>query len=157
MKKLLARKEYEEYVRGLPEGKCPFCDISKQVLLGESQCWFWVANISPYWKYHTLLIPKRHESSMDNLTKEEFTDFQVFHKKVEAHMLGLGLTHHDGKSVDQFITMTRTRFGGVSGGSTYYKPDHLHIHLVPDREGVSRFVLDEEAINVDMQKIALRD
>jgi diadenosine tetraphosphate (Ap4A) HIT family hydrolase len=155
MKRLLSRQEYEKHVQGLPKGVCPLCDIKSQISLGESSHWYWIANMSPYWKWHTMLIPKRHEQDMDNLTKEELEDYFIFHKKIITHLHDLGLIHDDGKKIDQFITMTRTRFPEVLNGSTYYKPDHLHVHVVPDREGVSRFVLDDSAPKVDIVTLSL--
>ncbi|HRH25923.1 MAG TPA: hypothetical protein PLF31_00395 [Candidatus Paceibacterota bacterium] len=70
-------------------------------------------------------------------------------------MLDLGLKHSDGKPIDQFNTMIRERFEGIPDGSKCYKPKHLHIHLVPDKEGVDRFVLDESAVHINIQKISL--
>lgn len=156
MRKLLSRKEYEEYVKNIPKDVCQLCFIENQITLGESVYWYWIANISPYWKWHTMLVPKRHETDMDSLSQEEFLDYQNFHRRVVRHLRDLNLVHDDGKEIDQFITMVRSRFNDVPNGSTYYKPDHLHIHIVPDKEGVERFVLDESAKDVDIANIALR-
>lgn len=93
---------------------------------------------------------------LSELTTEEFLDFQKFYEKVKNHLLSLGLKHKDGKNIDQFIVMVRIREEGINGGSTYIKPKHLHIHFVPDREGMDRFVLDESAVGIDIQSIALR-
>jgi diadenosine tetraphosphate (Ap4A) HIT family hydrolase len=153
--RLLTRSEYEEYVKKLPPGQCSLCSIDKQIPLGESTHWYWIANISPYWKWHTLLIPKEHVVDMDDLTREQFEDYQQFHRRIQKHLLGLNLIHEDGKPVDQFITMIRTRFDDATNGSTYWKPNHLHVHIVPDKEGVGRFVIDDSAVDVDVSKLAL--
>ena len=102
-----------------------------------------------------MFISKVHKEDINELTPDEFTDFQVFYTKVKQHLLSLSLLHADGKPVDQFILMVRIREEDVPGGSTYPKPKHLHLHFVPDREGVERFLLDDAAIAIDIRTIAL--
>ncbi|MCB9805715.1 HIT domain-containing protein [Candidatus Nomurabacteria bacterium] len=156
MNKLLSRKEYEELVKSFSDGYCPLCDLGKQIVLGESDYWVWIANLSPYWKFHTMLIPKRHISDFTDLKIEELEDLQIFYKRIIKHFLSLGIKQDSGSNVDQFVLMIRTRFDSVENGSTYYKPVHLHLHLVPDKEGVDRFIIDPEAIEVDIQQISLK-
>ena len=102
-----------------------------------------------------MFIPKVHKEDLTELSVEEFTDFQSFYLKVKKHILTLGLKHTDGKPVDQFILMARIREENMLNGSTYLKPKHLHLHFVPDREGVSRFVLDDTAIDVDIETLIM--
>ena len=47
MKKLVSREEYEKMVQTYPLGYCPFCDLDKQIILGQTRLWCWIANISP--------------------------------------------------------------------------------------------------------------
>lgn len=156
MKKLYSRAEYEEMVKGLPEGDCPFCHEDKQIVLGSSQYFFWVASLSPYWRYHTMFIPKRHIEDIAQMSTEEFEDFKELYLRVKDHILSLKLIHTDGKPIDQFILMERIREEGIPGGSTYHKPMHLHLHFVPDREGVNRFNLDATAVDVDIETLSLK-
>lgn len=152
---MLPRKEYEDYIKTFPKEYCPFCDIQKQIVLDESKFWFWIANISPYWRYHTLFVPKKCIKTLDQVSADEFLDYQEFHKKILKHILNLDLKHLDGKPIDQFITMIRERIENIPNGSKYYKPNHLHIHFVPDREGVERFVLDKNAVDIDIKRISI--
>lgn len=142
-------------VGAIPSGACVICEVERQILLGTSEHWYWIASLSPYWRYHTMFISKVHKEDINELTPDEFTDFQVFYTKVKQHLLSLSLLHVDGKPVDQFILMVRIREEDVPGGSTYPKPKHLHLHFVPDREGVERFLLDDAAIAIDIRTIAL--
>ncbi len=156
MKKLLSRQEYEEMVKTLPVGSCLFCNKDAQVILDESEHWYWIASLSPYWRYHTMFITKIHKEDVSELSLDEFSDLQLFYLKVKKHTLSLGLLHSDGKPVDQFIFMIRKREEGIPDGSTYPKLKHLHVHFVPDREGVERFVIDSTAVDVDISMLAVR-
>lgn len=154
MAELLSRGEYEEMIKKIPKDICIFCDSRYQITLGFSQYWWWVACIAPYWRYHTMFVPKRHIEDITEITTQEFIDLQNFYLKVKKHLLSLNLKHNDGKPMDQFIFMIRIREENILGGSTFYKPKHLHIHFCPDREAVERFKIDETAKDVDIESIA---
>jgi len=156
MNKLLSRAEYEEMTKEILTGDCRLCNLGNQMILGSSEYWFWVSALSPYWRYHTMFIPKKHIEDITELTTDEFSDLQNLYQKVKNHLLSLGLKHNDGKPMDQFILMIRVREENIPNGSTYNKPKHLHIHFIPDREGVGRLNLDATAINVDIESIALK-
>ncbi|MDP3953266.1 MAG: HIT domain-containing protein [bacterium] len=156
MGKLISRKEYEDLVANLPEGYCPFCKVENQIVLGDSEYWVWIAALSPYWRYHTLLVPRRHMLDISDISADEFKDLKKLYGEIVKHLLTLNLKHEDGKTLNQFIFMIRTREKEFQDDSAYYKPDHLHIHISPDREGVGRFNLDEFAIDVDIEKIAFK-
>jgi diadenosine tetraphosphate (Ap4A) HIT family hydrolase len=151
---LLSRDEYEEWTKRIPPDYCPICHPSEQILLGKTKHFFWFANISPYWKYHTMIVPKRHVDYFSRLTNEELIDFQKFLKKITKHLLSLELTYDDGTAMTQFLTMFRESADKSKVG--YYKMDHLHIHLVPEKRGVDRFKIDPEAIHIEIEKIRFR-
>lgn len=155
MKKLVSRKEYEKFIATMDKNYCPLCDTQKQILLSESTYWLWIAALSPYWCYHTMIIPKRHILDIDEIKSEEFVDFQKFHTKIINHLLTLNLKHEDDKIMNQFILMIRTRKDAGQSRVGYYKPQHLHIHICPDREGVDRFKIDPKAIDINIEKLAL--
>ncbi len=150
---LISRDDYEQWTKNIPEDHCPICHVNEQILLGETEHFIWIANISPYWKYHTMIVPKRHIDYFSKLNHEEIFDFQKFLKQITKHLLSLGLTYDDGSPLTQFLTMFRESADKNKSG--YYKMDHLHIHLVPEKRGVDRFKLDPEAIHIDMQKLQL--
>lgn len=155
MTRLLPRDVYEEFVKELPPDRCPLCDANRQIVLGTSTHWLWIAGLSPYWRYHTMFIPKKHIEDITELNADEFSELQTFYSRTKKHLLSLELKHADGKVMDQFMLLIRKREDNVEDGSTYPKPRHLHIHFIPDHEGVDRFILDETAIDIDIEKIAL--
>ena len=134
---------------------CRLCDPKKQILLGVSEHWVWIADIAPYWKYHTMFVSKKHIEDITEISTEQFTDLRSFYLKVKNHLLSLKLRYENGKLVDQFILMLRLRENNMPDGSTYPKPQHLHIHFIPDHEGVARFKIDETAKDIDIESIAL--
>ena len=75
-KKLMSRVEYDAWLKGLPDNFCPFCDWrNSQIVLYEGHTWVWVANIAPYWRYHTMFIPKRHITELTEVTVTEMGEF----------------------------------------------------------------------------------
>ena len=148
MKKLLSREEYYQLLATLGNDYCPFCDIKRQIVLGTSEYWTWVANLSPYWPYNTLIISKVHKLDFDELSVEEFIDLQKFYKKIIDHLLSLNLRDTDGKIMRYFMFMIRTRKYEEESGCN--KSKHLHINLCPDGENIKRFNLDPSAVNVDI-------
>lgn len=157
MKKLLSRDEYEQLLKNTPRDVCLLCQTQEQIVLGSSTHWLWIASLSPYWKFHTLFIPRKHLEDIAELSPELFEDFKTLHQKAKSKVLSLALKHDDGKPIDQFIIMIRLREVAIENGSTYPKPRHLHIHFVPDREGVERFVLDPLAIEADIEQLRLSE
>jgi diadenosine tetraphosphate (Ap4A) HIT family hydrolase len=156
MNKTLSREEYEIYVKSLAKGHCAFCVIENQIVLGESKYWYWIASLSPYWKHHTMLIPKRHESSMSHLTQDELSDYFSYHKIISTHLINLNLVHDDGEVFNQILTMIRERTGKSNDQSKEHeKTDHLHIHIVPDKEGFERYVLDPLATDFDFERLKI--
>jgi len=103
-----------------------------------------------------MFVTKKHAEDITELSIEQFVDLQNFYFRVKSHLLSLKLKQADGKPMDQFILMFRIRENGMPDGSTYPKPMHLHIHFVPDRGGVDRFKIDETAVNMDIESIALK-
>ena len=158
MRKLLVWAEYEKYKKylmTLGKNYCPFCDIQKQIILGKSKHWTWVANIAPYWRYNILIVPKKHRLDFDELEMEELIDLQKFYKKIIKHLLSLNLKHTNGKVMKYFMFMIRTRKYEQIGKNGYNKSNHLHVNLCPDGERIKRFNLDLSAVDVDIKKISL--
>ena len=59
-------------VSGFEDGYCPFCDIyNKQIVLKETKGWQLIANIAPYWKYHTIIVPRRHIVDLPDITSND--------------------------------------------------------------------------------------
>ena len=58
---MLSREEYEKWYKKIPANECTFCNWQKyQIVLKEFDNWIWIACNAPYWRYHTMILPKRH-------------------------------------------------------------------------------------------------
>ncbi len=87
--KAMAREKYEEFVKTIPAGMCLFCEYEKyQIIIKEWKYWFWIQPISSYFKYHTMLCPKRHVRYLCKLSEEEKNEFwradNFINKKYES-------------------------------------------------------------------------
>jgi galactose-1-phosphate uridylyltransferase len=155
MKRLLSREEYEQWVVTLDKDYCSYCDIERQIVLGRSAHWTWVANLAPHWRYNTLLISNAHKLDFDELDVAEFTDLQRFYRRIVDHLLSLNLQHTDGSVMKYFMFMIRSRKYQDVGEGGDRKSRHLHINLCPDGKGSERLRIDPSAVDVDVEAIAL--
>jgi diadenosine tetraphosphate (Ap4A) HIT family hydrolase len=71
------------------QGKCPFCDIdfSKNKPLGEWKHWWVWQNPFPYpfHIHHLVIPPKRHVTSLEELTGDEMLEWLKIVKWAEKH------------------------------------------------------------------------
>src|SRR5690349_21483241 len=99
---------------------CPFCDTrmieNQQVYTGK-----WVSgllNYKPLSEGHTLLVPRRHVSRLEDLTPEEWLEMQEVSQKFQKAFKELY-----GK--EDYILIIQN---GPNGGQTV---PHLHFHMIP--------------------------
>jgi ATP adenylyltransferase len=113
---------------------CIFCtkprhpDPREALLLSQTKHSLVMLNKYPYNNGHLLLAPKRHESRLDNLPREEHADLQ------EALRRSLAIVHaalHPG-GINLGMNVGKCAGAGVE--------DHLHWHLVPRWEGDTNFM-----------------
>lgn len=118
---------------------CPFCAITRDRILFESDTALAIRDGFPVSPGHTLIIPKRHVASLFECTEGE-----------QAALLKLlNLVRMD---VDREFQPSGYNVGindGVTAGQTVM---HLHVHLIPrypgdapDPRGGVRWVLPEKA------------
>jgi diadenosine tetraphosphate (Ap4A) HIT family hydrolase len=64
--------DYGTYTANLDqENHCPFCRMSDDEILDETENFYAVLARAPYVKDHILIISKRHVTFLNELTKEE--------------------------------------------------------------------------------------
>lgn len=142
----LSRDEYYSRLRTGDFNDCGFCgDGVKQVVLDKGKHWLWVASISPYWKYHTMLVPVRHISDIEDMTMDEFGELKSMKRRASRRFAESGLSWLDGSPITTFTYMWRVRQGGIDHKFNTIKSTHLHIHMWPETNGRDIFNLDPEA------------
>ncbi len=146
VRKLLTRKTYEKFLADLPKERCPFCDYRKyQIVLREGKNWVWVAALAPYWRYHTMLIPKRHfryfwdmkEAEIKELTKLTRVIIQFYREKK--------LHRRDKSLIKQYVFFWRLRDNLYDPISKNIRYDHFHIHIAPDKDHSWEPIIDPKA------------
>lgn len=134
MKKLLSRgREYNTWKSKLPKGVCTFCEWRKyQIPLKEFDNWVWVANIAPYWHWHTMLVSKRHLVEFGEINIEEMGELVKALKYVQNKYNKAHLKDKNGKSIENFVYFWRFRKQLVIDGEI--KCLHFHLHFAPQIE-----------------------
>jgi len=107
----------------VPEDACIFCDISRRQAahVYETRHTFAIPDRVPASPGHTLIITKRHVSSVFDLTDEEWTDIGAALRALRDR---LGLE----QATDSFRIGINT---GAEAGQTVF---HAHVHLIPQKK-----------------------
>lgn len=149
----MSRAEYDLWTKNIPKEKCMFCDQNEQFILKEGYEWLWVANIAPYWYYHTMLIPKRHFVEYWDMTNDEAIELKQLSKYVINRYRQAKLLRSDNTEIKKYVFFWRLRddrFDPISGN---IRPDHFHLHIAPDKDHLWDPTLDENAYKVDIRKL----
>ena len=144
--KLMTRQDYEVWIAAIPDNECVFClpDQYPQIVLKETANWYWIVALAPYWKYHTMIIPKRHYSDIHELPDKELIEMIELYKYAHHKLLKTDLRYDDGTPVYQYIYFWRVRDRTKNKGNIH-KPSHFHLHLTPDRDGLLDPAMDLKA------------
>lgn len=117
---------------------CPFCSPGDRIFAAKGGSYL-TYSIAPYAKYHLLVVPKRHDASLTELTPKEWRDIHA--------LLTVGAELLRRKGVKDYTVLMRN--GSAAGRSVR----HPHLHLVPehrigdlDRKGTRRRVLTPREI-----------
>jgi histidine triad (HIT) family protein len=112
--------------------ECIFCkivnkEIPSKIIFENEKCMAFL-DISPISEGHTIVIPKNHSSTIEDILEDDF--FAVF-KVVKD------LSIHIHKQLNT---------GGYNVLQNNFKPagqviDHFHVHIIPRNEGDNRFKL----------------
>lgn len=102
--------------------QCPFCNLSTDFWVGDSEHAIAFHDRYPISPLHTLVIPRRHVGSMFDLCDEERADLWQLVARVR-HELTLS------EGVDGFNIGVND---GPAAGQTVM---HAHVHVIPRRKG----------------------
>jgi diadenosine tetraphosphate (Ap4A) HIT family hydrolase len=132
-KKLLSRNEYDEWIEGIPKGACTFCQWQEyQIPLKEFDNWVWIANIAPYWHWHTMIFPKRHFVRLEEMNLEETGELMKALKYAEDKYRQANLRTKDGQLIKNYVYFWRFRTRDRVGNER--KCAHFHLHFAPQIE-----------------------
>lgn len=119
--------------------ECPFCALSAERIVGQSDLCLAFADGYPVSPGHTLVIPKRHVASFFETTAQEKSDLFCLLDWCHGELIarhrpdGFNIGINDGKAAGQTVT-------------------HLHIHLIPryagdkpDPRGGVRWIFPDKA------------
>jgi diadenosine tetraphosphate (Ap4A) HIT family hydrolase len=102
---------------------CSFCDMDRSRILAENELVVAMKDAHPSRKGHSLLIPRRHVTSPNDLYQPEINAMWALSTKLREH---LAAADH---SISGF------NFGSNDGRSAEQTVLHPHSHLVPRRDG----------------------
>ena len=104
------------------DSACPFCSLSRDRIVSESELVFTVRDAFPVSPGHTLVIPRRHVAS-------------VFDLDIMEKAALLGAIDEAKKSLDREFSPAGYNIGVNDGQAAGQTIPHVHIHLIPRYEG----------------------
>jgi diadenosine tetraphosphate (Ap4A) HIT family hydrolase len=119
--------------------RCPFCSLEPSRKWAEEEHAIAVPDAYPVTNGHTLVVPRRHVSSIYELTADEQSAVWSFVAEVRKRLL-------NELKPDAFNIGVND---GIAAGQTV---EHAHVHIiprrkgdVPDPRGGIRWIIDEKA------------
>ena len=125
----MKRDRYDTDFRGVGESYerreqgCPFCEVTKDRMVGETELAYAIRDAFPVTPLHTLVIPKRHVRGYFELGRPELN---ACHRLLEQEKKAI---EQADPSVEGFNLGVNDR--EVAGQSIF----HCHLHLIPRRKG----------------------
>jgi len=101
---------------------CPFCSVTTDRIIAESDLTITIRDGHPVSPGHTLILPKRHIESLFDVTGEEQAEIMAAVREAK-HALDAELSP-DGFNIGVNI--------GVAAGQTVM---HAHVHVIPRFKG----------------------
>jgi len=110
------------------ENNCLFCNVPKDRIIIENDNFIAILDKYPKQEGHTLLIPRRHFSSIFEMTDAELPDFLLIMQQVKSYLDGKFMP--DGYNIGSNV-------GLVAGQSIM----HCHFHIIPryERDRLGQF------------------
>ncbi len=153
-KTLLSRQAYEDFLKKIPDEVCSFCRWKEyQILLKEYAHWIWIANISPYWIYHTMLVPKRHFIKLSEMNIVETIEYVECVEDVLNIYQKARLKRVDGTSIEKYVYFWRYRANTFDPISKNNRPNHFHLHFAPDKDHLWDPVIEKNAHKYNLNLI----
>jgi ATP adenylyltransferase len=111
----------------------PFTDIPSRsdedgLMVARGELVYVVLNLYPYNPGHSMVVPYRRVSELEDLTFEESAELMAFTQKVIRVIKSVSRPHGFNVGLN---------LGNAAGGSL---ADHLHMHVVPRWSGDSNFI-----------------
>jgi ATP adenylyltransferase len=122
------------YVTRAPEpGACVFCDApatedGRRLIVHESHAAFIILNLFPYTSGHLMVVPRRHLSTLAELTGEELREVAILTQVSESVLTEA----YRPEGINVGMNLGRPAGAGIA--------DHLHVHLVPRWTGDTNFM-----------------
>jgi diadenosine tetraphosphate (Ap4A) HIT family hydrolase len=131
--------QYKDFLVSHIGSACPFCGSEKRMFF-ENDAAFLTYALAPYHPHHLLIIPRRHTTSMLELSQDEAKDlWELIRRGIET-LRSLGYQNYS----------LLLREGDNTGKSI----PHLHYHLIPvhrigdlDVNANEREILTDEEIS----------
>jgi len=102
---------------------CPFCSMDKNRIIHEDDLTYIIRDAYPITKGHTLIIPKRHVESFDQISVQELQEMML--DSLYKAKLEIDLEYSpDGYNIG-------INDGAVAGQTV----NHLHLHIIPRYKG----------------------
>jgi ATP adenylyltransferase len=129
-------------------GKCIFCGVKRlkddadRLIVWKGRKSFIVMNLFPYNSGHLMVVPYRHQATLQELDDDECLDL-MNGTKLAIKLLRY-VSHPDGFNVG--MNIGRSSGAGIAG--------HVHIHVVPRWHGDTNFfpvLADTKIISQDMK------
>jgi len=151
--KQMTRKQYDKWIKTLDPHICTFCDPSKQIILKEFENWIWVANLAPYWPYHTMIVSRRHFEKYSDMTMQEAGELVKVIDYGEKKIIDAKIIREDGTQIKKVVYFWRFRLDRLDRASGTVRPNHFHLHLTPDKDHLWDSLIDSKAIKNDLTKL----
>lgn len=141
-----SRATYKEEMDQLnkKDDACVFCVSNPELQISEYTYWTWAFADLPYWKYHTLLIPKRHILRFHELSAEESLELGTITQEIEQKYRDTKILGEQSRFGVQLLSFWRSRYW-----TSKKNTQHLHLHFTPEFEGAWNSILDPEAHTID--------
>lgn len=101
---------------------CPFCNPAiKEAVYAENDYFYAIYNIAPILPGHSMIIPKKHYSSIFKIPEEILKEFIIF----ASHITKFLENYYDSTGFDWSVQE------GIHAGQSV---THVHWHIIPRKE-----------------------
>ena len=128
------------------KNSCPFCSIDAARVLESTHYWQVIYDQFPLSDSHALIIPKRHVSSIFDLSRDEAAEMHEILSTARFTIL------KSAKTSDCLVEPDGFNIGVNDGAAAGQTIEHLHIHLIPryfgdstDPRGGVRWIFPDKA------------
>jgi diadenosine tetraphosphate (Ap4A) HIT family hydrolase len=149
--RLISRNEYYKNRQEVSNKEnCALCD-NKQIVLGSSTSWTWIASSAPYWKYHTMIVPKRHIVEIFEINDKEWSELKQLEKLIVRKYKQIkALNPATNTPFENVLVFFRQRLNLHNPVLNAKNLDHLHLHFTFDKDHFLDPISDNDAHTWDI-------